>query len=61
MVKDAENLLNKLAEEEKDMQKKIEQLQRDIKKNKDDQANQQQTIEAERKKLADLKTKAVSM
>ncbi len=61
VVKDAEKQLTKLIENEKDMEKKIEQLQRDIKKNKDDQANQQQTIEAERKKLADLKTKAVSM
>jgi len=47
-----------LIEDEKDMEKKIEQLQRDIKKNKDDQVNQQQTIETERKKLADLKAKA---
>ncbi len=60
-VKDAENQLNKLVGEEKDMQKKIEQLQGDLKKNKEDQANQQQTIEAERKKLADLKAKAISM
>ncbi len=60
-VKDAENQLNKLVAEEKDMQKKLEQLQGDIKKNKEDQANQQQTIEAERKKLADLKAKAISM
>jgi hypothetical protein len=61
IVKDAENKLNKLVEDEKDMEKKIEQLQRDIKKNKDDQASQQQTIEAERKKLADLKAKALTM
>jgi hypothetical protein len=61
MIKDEESKLNKLVEDEKDMEKKIEQLQRDIKKNKDDQANQQQTIEAERKKLADLKAKALTM
>ncbi len=61
VVKDAENKLNKLVEDEKDMEKKIEQLQRDLKKNKDDQVSQQQTIEAERKKLADLKAKALVM
>jgi len=58
VIKDAEKQLTKLIEDEKDMEKKIEQLQRDIKKNKDDQVNQQQTIETERKKLADLKAKA---
>jgi len=58
VVKDAEKQLTKLIEDEKDMEKKIEQLQRDLKKNKDDQVNQQQTIETERKKLADLKAKA---
>jgi hypothetical protein len=58
VVKDAEKQLTKLIEDEKDMEKKIEQLQIDLKKNKDDQVNQQQTIETERKKLADLKAKA---
>lgn len=61
VVKDAESKLNKLVEDEKDLGRKIEELQRDLKKNKDDQASQQQTIEAERKKLADLKAKAQPM
>ena len=60
-VKDAEKKLSKMMEDEKDMEKKIEELQRDIKKNKEDQVNQQQNIETERKKLADLKAKALTM
>lgn len=55
VVKDAEKKMNKLQDNEKDMIKKVEQLQKDLKKNKEDQDNQQKTIDNEQKKLADLR------
>lgn len=55
-VNAAQKKMDKLKEDEKSMNKKIEQLQSDLKKNQQDQQKQQQTIEAEQKKLADLKT-----
>lgn len=57
-VTDAEKKLEKLRENEKDMNRKIEQLQKDIKKNQEDQTSQQKTIENEKKKLEDLKGQA---
>ncbi|MDB5206752.1 MAG: hypothetical protein JWR72_1827 [Flavisolibacter sp.] len=54
-VKKAEKKLNDLRNDEKDMNKKIAKLQEDLKKNQQDQVNQQVTVEAENKKLADMK------
>ncbi|GAA4739369.1 hypothetical protein [Flavisolibacter ginsenosidimutans] len=54
-VKKAEKKLTDLMDEEKDLTKKLTKLQDDLTKNKQAQANQQVTIESERKKLADLK------
>lgn len=54
-VKKAEKKMSDLLNDEKDMNKKIAKLQDDLQKNKQGQANQQATIEAERKKLADMK------
>ena len=44
-----------LLSDEKDLNKKIAKLQDDLQKNKQSQANQQATVEAERKKLADMR------
>jgi hypothetical protein len=55
-VKTAEKKLDKLHSDEKDMGKKIDQLQRDLKQNREDQKDQEKTIENERKKLEDLKS-----
>jgi hypothetical protein len=44
-VKDAEKKLDKLKDNEKDMIKKIDQLQKDLKTNQADQKSQEQTIE----------------
>lgn len=54
-VKKAEKKMSDLLNDEKDLNKKITKLQEDLQKNKQDQVNQQATIEAERKKLADMK------
>ncbi len=54
-VKKAEKKLNDLRDDERDMNKKIAKLQEDVKKNQQDQINQQVTVEAENKKLADMK------
>lgn len=54
-VTDAQKKLDKLKDNESDMNKKIDQLQKDLKKNQEDQINQAQTIETEKKKLEDLK------
>lgn len=54
-VKKAEKKLADLMDEERDLNKKIAKLQDDLAKNKQNQTNQQTTIEAERKKLEDLK------
>ena len=56
-VKDAEKKFAKLKDDEKDMEKKIEKLQDDLKKNRDQQADQEKQIELEKKKLEDLKAK----
>lgn len=55
-VKKAEKKLADLQEDERDLNKKIAKLQEDLRKNKETQVSQQATIEAERKKLEELKT-----
>lgn len=55
VVKKAEKKLNSLMDDEKDLNKKILKLQDDLKKNKQDQENQQNTLDAEKRKLEDLK------
>jgi hypothetical protein len=42
------------------MNKKMEQLEKDLKKNRSDQEELQKTIENERKKLSDLKSQKTS-
>lgn len=54
-VKKAEKKLSDLQDEERDLNKKITKLQDDLRKNKEGQVSQQASIEAERKKLDDLK------
>ena len=54
-VKKAEKKLTDLTSEEQDLNKKIAKLQDDLAKNKQAQANQQATIDGERKRLEDLK------
>lgn len=54
-VKKAEKKMNDLRNDEKDMNKKIAKLQDDLKRNQQDQINQQASLEAENKKLADMK------
>jgi hypothetical protein len=56
VVTAAEKKLDKLKENEKEMARKIEQLQKDIKKSQEDQKDQEKTIDNERKKLDDLKS-----
>lgn len=55
VVKKAEKKLSDLQNDEQDLNKKIAKLQDDLQKNKSNQTSQQSTIEAERKKLEDLK------
>lgn len=59
-VKSAEKRLSKLQDDEKDIMKKIDQLQNDLKNNRNDQEKQQSTIEEERRKLAVLKASTPS-
>ena len=54
-VKKAEKKLSDLQDDERDLTKKIAKLQDDLRKNKEAQVSQQATIEAERRKLDDLK------
>lgn len=54
-VKKAEKKFSDLQDEERDLNKKITKLQDDLRKNKEAQVSQQAAIEAERKKLDDLK------
>jgi hypothetical protein len=56
-VKVAEKKLASQKDKEKDLEKKLQQLQDDLKRNRSDQITQQSIIENERKKLADLKSK----
>ena len=57
VVKNAEKKLQKLVDEDKKLLNKMEDLQKDIRQNKDDQETQRQMIENEQKKLLELKTK----
>ncbi|HEV7333377.1 MAG TPA: hypothetical protein VGN63_20240 [Flavisolibacter sp.] len=54
-VKKAEKRLADLQKEEKEMAEKITKLQEDLRKNKETQVTQQSTIEAERKKLDEIR------
>ena len=57
VVKNAEKKFTKLQEDEKDIMKKIEQLQNDLKNNRADQDKQQSVISDERRKLTEMKNK----
>lgn len=54
-VKKAEKKYANLIEDEKDLSNKILKLQEELKRNKEEQTNQQATVEMEKKKLADMK------
>lgn len=55
VVKDAEKKYDKLKDHEKDMIRKIEQLEKDLKENREDQDKQDKTIKDQKKKLEDLR------
>ena len=57
-IKDAEKKLANQKENEKELSKKIDKLQEDLKRNRADQVTQQAIIENEKKKLAELKAKS---
>lgn len=57
-LKNAEKRMEKLMEDEKKLNKRLEELQNDLKKNKEDQEIQKKTIENEKLKLQELRTKA---
>lgn len=54
-VKKAEKKLTDLLDEERDLNKRLQKLQDDIAKNKQNQTSQQATIEVERRKLIDMR------
>jgi hypothetical protein len=54
-VKKAEKKYADLVGDEKDLNNKIAKLQADLQKNREEQINQQATVEMEKKKLADMK------
>jgi peptidoglycan hydrolase CwlO-like protein len=54
-IKKAEKKLVDLQNDERDMNNKIAKLQEDLRKNKETQVTQQATIEAERRKLDELR------
>lgn len=56
VVKNAEKKLQKLVDEDKKLLNRMEELQKNIRQNKDDQESQRKVIENEQKKLQDLKT-----
>ena len=56
-IKDAEKKLANQKETEKELSKKIDKLQEDLKRNRADQITQQAIIENEKKKLIELKAK----
>lgn len=60
VVRDAEKKLQKLQDDEKDMNRKIEQLQQDLRNNQTNQEAQRRQIDTERQKLADLKGKSTA-
>ena len=47
--------LDKMRDQEKDLNKKIEQLQKDLKENQENQQSQARTIESEKEKLNELR------
>jgi hypothetical protein len=55
-VKKAEKKLTDLVNDENDMNRKIAKLQEDLRKNKEAQETQKVTIEAERRKLEEMRT-----
>jgi hypothetical protein len=57
-VSDAEKRLQKLQADEKDINRKIENLQQDLRNNQTNQEAQRRQIETERQKLVDLKGKS---
>jgi hypothetical protein len=57
-VRNAEKRMEKLTEDEKKLNQKIEELQNNLKKNKEDQEIQKKTIENEKLKLQELRLKA---
>jgi peptidoglycan hydrolase CwlO-like protein len=57
VVSDAEKKLDRLKDDEKDLNRKIERLQKELKDNQDDQRSQEKTVEKEKDKLSDLKKK----
>lgn len=61
VVQKAEKKLTDLLSEEQDLNKKMVKLQEDLAKNKQNQTQQQATIEAERRKLADMRLAKPSM
>lgn len=60
-VKDSEDRLAKLMDNEKDLERRIEQLQSDLIKNRSDQQNQQREIELEKKKLEELRSRQTQL
>jgi hypothetical protein len=54
-VKKAEKKLADLQSDERDLNNKLSKLQEDLRKNKEAQVSQQATVEAERRKLDELK------
>ncbi len=58
VVKDAEKKMDKLRSNEKDLSRRILELNNELKRNQEDQKNQEVIIENERRKLETLKTKS---
>ena len=59
-LRNAQKKLAKMQDNERDLNKRLGQLQDDLKRNKNDQENQQKTIELERKRLSDLKARSLN-
>jgi hypothetical protein len=59
VVRNEEKKLDKLKDNEKDLNRKSEQLQKDLKRNREDQENQEKLLENQRKKLSDLRTRTI--
>lgn len=59
-VSDAEKKLQRLQDDEKDISRRIEQLQQDLRNNQSDQEAQRRQIDAERSKLGELRSRSSS-
>ena len=59
-VKSAEKKYSKLQSDEDDLENKIQKMQNDLKTNRQQQENQVKLIDAERKKLEELKAKKLN-